>query len=246
MEVIDIIMFAGLVSMIASLVFMYRCAKEKSRQKTEKIIEIFVSIERIVRYHNKCLDKLLEVMVKENENEPFLENRVTRLQDITKELEEKREELDRSIKSLTDIQTELMKSADSLTEHSRWLREQITHKEMTVHDLEQRIDSLKKIMEGLEIALDNVPVKELHYLAKPVFSMGITPSICDRLKARGILYIGDLIPLSENYLAEIWGVGQVTLERIKDRMKENGVWFGMDVIRVNDRWFRRKQQPTED
>lgn len=25
-------------------------------------------------------------------------------------------------------------------------------------------------------------------------------------------------------------------------MKENGVWFGMEIIRVNDRWYRRKEE----
>ena len=71
--------------------------------------------------------------------------------------------------------------------------------------------------------------------------MGITPSVCDRLEARGILYIGDLIPLCEQHLIETWGVSPVTLEKIKTKMNENGVWFGMDVIRVGSRWFRRKQ-----
>lgn len=240
MEAIDIIMFAGLVLMITSLVVMYWCAREKLGWRMDEIIDTFNSVKCDIRSHKESMDELLKDRVNVNGHESSW------LRDSIGKLEEKRDELDRSIKSLTDIQSELMKSADSLTEHSRWLRDDISDKKKTVHNLEQRIDSLKKIMEGLEIALDNIPVKELHYLSKPVFSMGITPSICDRLKARGILYIGDLIPLSENYLSEIWGVGQVTLERIKDRMKENGVWFGMDVIRVNDRWFRRKQQPTED
>ena len=105
----------------------------------------------------------------------------------------------------------------------------------------QAYENQKKIKEGLEIALGNIPAEEVHYLSKPVFSMGITPSVCDRLEARGILYIGDLIPLSEQHLIETWGVGPVTLEKIKTKMNENGVWFGMDVIRVGSRWFRRKQ-----
>ena len=73
-------------------------------------------------------------------------------------------------------------------------------------------------------------------------SLGIYPSVRERLSKEGILYIGDLIPLSEEYLQEIWGVGPVTLEKIRTKMKENGVWFGMEIIRVNDRWYRRKEE----
>ena len=104
------------------------------------------------------------------------------------------------------------------------------------------IDSLKRIREGLEIALNNLPAEEVHYLSEPIFSLGITPSIRSHLEAHGILYIGDLIHLDESYLMEIWGVGPVTLEKIKSKLNENGVWFGMDVIRVGNHWYRRKQE----
>ena len=53
---------------------------------------------------------------------------------------------------------------------------------------------------------------------EPVFSLGITPSIKSHLESHGILYIGDLIHLNEQYLMEIWGVGPVTLEKIKTKL----------------------------
>lgn len=74
-----------------------------------------------------------------------------------------------------------------------------------------------------------------------LFSLGITPSIKSHLESHGILYIGDLIHLNEQYLMEIWGVGPVTLEKIKTKLNENGAWFGMDVIRVGNHWYRIKQ-----
>ena len=35
--------------------------------------------------------------------------------------------------------------------------------------------------------------------------------------------------------------GPVTLDKIKTKLNENGAWFGMDVIRVGNHWYRRKQ-----
>ena len=40
---------------------------------------------------------------------------------------------------------------------------------------------------------------------------------------------------------EIWGIGPVTLDKIKTKLNENGAWFSMDVIRVGNHWYRRKQ-----
>ena len=89
-------------------------------------------------------------------------------------------------------------------------------------------------------------VSTVHYLSQPIFSMKMTPIVRSKLESHGILYIGDLIQLNEEYLMEIWGIGPVALERIKTKLNENGVWFGMDVIRINDRWYRRKQELTTD
>lgn len=242
METIDIIMLVGLVLMITALVLMYRCARRRPpRRKVEELAETLVSVKEDFAYKLQRFDYLLEAIADENKHISFLKNRIVQLQEMTEELEDKRSELESSIASLTDIQAELRESADMLVEQSTRLRTEISCSKQTIREMEQRGDNLKRINEGLEITLYNLPVEEVHYLSKPVFSMGITPSVCDRLEARGILYIGDLIPLSEQHLIETWGVGPVTLERIKTKLNENGVWFGMDVIRVDDHWFRRKQ-----
>lgn len=242
METIDIIMLIGLLLMITALVLMYRYARKRSpRRKMEELAEALVSVKKDFAYKLQRFDYLLEMIADENEHVSFLKRRITQLQEITEELEEKRGKLDENIESLTNIQTELRESSDTLLEQSARLRTEISYSEQALREIGQRIEYQKKIKEGLEIALGNIPAEEVHYLSKPVFSMGITPSVCDRLEARGILYIGDLIPLSEQHLIETWGVGPVTLEKIKTKMNENGVWFGMDVIRVGSRWFRRKQ-----
>ena len=44
----------------------------------------------------------------------------------------------------------------------------------------------------------------------------------------------------EQYLMEIWGIGPATVERIKTKLNENGAYLDMDVIRVDNRWYRRK------
>ena len=234
METIDIIMLIGLLLMITALVLMYRCARKRSpRRKLEELAEALVSVKKDFAYKLQRFDYLLEMIADENEHVSFLKRRITQLQ--------KRGKLDENIESLTNIQAELRESSDTLVEQSARLRTEISYSEQALREIGQRIEYQKKIKEGLEIALGNIPAEEVHYLSKPVFSMGITPSVCDRLEARGILYIGDLIPLSEQHLIETWGVGPVTLEKIKTKMNENGVWFGMDVIRVGSRWFRRKQ-----
>lgn len=242
METIDIIMLAGLVLMVTALILMYRCARRRNpRRKVEELAESLVSVKEDFAYKLQRFDYLLEAVADENKHISFLKNRIVQLQEMAEELKDKHNELDRSVASLTVIQDELRNGCDSLADRAARLRTEISRGEQTLREIERRNDNLKKIKEGLEIALNNIPAEEVHYLSKPVFSMGITPSICDRLEARGILYIGDLIPLSEQHLIETWGVGPVTLERIKTKLNENGVWFGMDVIRVGNHWFRRKQ-----
>lgn len=208
------------------------CEKKIARRKVEELAEALVSVKKDFAYKLQRFDYLLEMIADENEHVSFLKRRITQLQEITEELEEKRGKLDENIESLTNIQAELRESSDRLVEQSARLRTEISYSEQALREIGQRIEYQKKIKEGLEIALGNIPAEEVHYLSKPVFSMGITPSVCDRLEARGILYIGDLIPLSEQHLIETWGVGPVTLEKIKTKMNENGVWFGMDVIRA--------------
>lgn len=242
METIDIDTLVGLVLMITALVLMYLDTRKRTpRRKVEELAKALVSAKEDFAYKLQRFDYLLEMIADENEHVSLLKNRITQLQDITKELEEKRNKLDDNIESLTSIQAELRENCNTLVEQSTQLRTEISCSKQALRKIEQNIDNLKIIKEGLEIALGNIPAEEIHYLSKPIFSMGITPSICDRLETRGILYIGDLIPLSEQHLIETWGVGPVTLERIKTKLNENGVWFGMDVIRVDCRWFRRKQ-----
>ena len=212
METIDIIMLIGLLLMITALVLMYRCARKRSpRRKMEELAEVLVSVKKDFAYKLQRFDYLLEMIADENEHVSFLKRRITQLQEITEELEEKRGKLDENIESLTNIQAELRESSDTLVEQSARLRTEISYSEQALREIGQRIEYQKKIKEGLEIALGNIPAEEVHYLSKPVFSMGITPSVCDRLEARGILYIGDLIPLSEQHLIETWGVGPVTV-----------------------------------
>lgn len=126
------------------------------------------------------------------------------------------------------------------------LRDEIQQQEIKIQQQEEYINSVQRVKEGLEIALDNIQAEEVHYLSQPIFSMKMTPIVRSKLESHGILYVGDLIQLNEEYLMEIWGLGPVALERIKTKLNENGVWFGMDVIRINDRWYRRKQELTTD
>ena len=120
------------------------------------------------------------------------------------------------------------------------LRDALVQDGQAVVELEQRIDTLRRIKEGLEIAVENKPAEEIPYLSQPLFSLGIQPSAQNHLTAYGLRYVGDLVRRDEQYLMEIWGIGPATVERIKTKLNENGACLDMDVIRVDNRWYRRK------
>ena len=158
-----------------------------------------------------------------------------------KQLENQRTQLKTENSSLVKLQGELRNTNDELVRRAGQLREDVRQGELVIHKIEERIDTIKSTKEGLEIALYNMPAEEIHYLSKSIFCMGLPSSARGHLESNGILYIGDLIPLSEQHLLDIWGVGPASLERIKAKMSKHDIWFGMDVIRVGNHWYRRKQ-----
>ena len=215
METLDITMLIGLVLMVSALVILYRCARGKSRRQRM----------------NELADTLLSIHA--------LQYRAGQLQDTVDSLEYRRDELDRENLSLARTHDELMRSNADLTEKAARLRNAIVQDGQAVVELEQRIDTLRRIKEGLEIAVENKPAEEIPYLSQP-FSLGIQPSAQNHLTTYGLRYVGDLVRHDEQYLMEIWGIGPATVERIKTKLNENGACLDMDVIRVDNRWYRRK------
>lgn len=247
MEMIDIAMLVGLVLMITALILMYRCARGKScRRRMEQFADSVKSDKEDIDFLAKQFGYLFDEMAADHEKGSILKRRAAQLEELVEELECQRSELEAGNQSMTDINGELRHSNAGLVEKAARLRDEIRQNELAIQKMEEYIDSVKRIKEGLEIALNNLPAEEVHYLSEPIFSLGITPSIRSHLEAHGILYIGDLIHLDESYLMEIWGIGPVTTERIKTKLNENGVCFGMDVIRVGNHWYRRKQKLTTD
>lgn len=247
MDTIDLIMIAGLVLMITALVLMYKCAKRKScRRKMEKLADSVASDKEEIDFLVKRFGYLFEEMSADHGKESVLKDHAARLQELVEELEYQRDGLEADNRSMTDINDELKRGNAELVRKATGLRDEISRGEQSIRDMENYISSLKRIKEGLEIALNNLPAEEVHYLAMPLFNMGIIPSAQNHLAAHGIQYVGDLVRLDEQYLLEIWGVGPATLEKIKTKLNENGAWFGMDVIRVGNHWYRRKQELTTD
>lgn len=188
----------------------------------------------------------MDEMAADNEKNSILKCHADRLEELVTQLDRTRNELETSNLSMADINGELKRSNAELVKRATQLRDEIQQDELAIQKIQERLDSLKRIKVGLEIALNNIQAEEVHYLSEPIFSLGITPSIKSHLESHGILYIGDLIHLNEQYLMEIWGVGPVTLEKIKTKLNENGAWFGMDVIRVGNHWYRIKQGSITD
>ena len=241
METLDITMLIGLVLMITSLVILDRCARGKSRrQRMNELADTLLSIHDSLELQVRRLETLSGKIASDNEKCSAMQYRVGLLQDTVDSLEYRRDELDRDNQSLMRTNNELKRSNTELVEKAARLRDSIAHDEQAICEAEQSIDLLKRIKEGLEIAMSNIPAEEVPYLSQPIFSMGITPSAQNHLAAHGIQYIGDLLRLDEQYLLEIWGVGPATVEKIQAKMDENGVCFGMDAIRVDNRWYRRK------
>lgn len=201
-------------------------AAESDKQRIDNLVSAFSS--------------LLGKMSADNEKCTVLAYQVTRLKNLVNELENRQKELEDSNRVLSDVNTELKRSNTTLINKAKDLREDIRQREEAIKDMENYVDSIESIKLGLEIAVNSIDAEEIPFLSRAITSLGVTPSVRERLAKEGILYIGELIYLSEDYLMDIWGVGPVTIDKIKNKLNENGVWFGMDVIRINDRWYRRK------
>lgn len=240
-EIVDILL--GFTVMITAIVLVYLGLRKKPRRQELKELADGIAAEkqRIDGVVNR-FDALLKDLAADHQKRQVLKSRTAGLEEVVAELSRRRSDLEGQVTSMTDINAELKCTNAEHLEKAEQLRKEIQQKELAVRELEDRVRSLSHTREGLEIALGHLDAEELAYLSKPISSLGIYPSVRERLSKEGILYIGDLIPLSEEYLQEIWGVGPVTLEKIRTKMKENGVWFGMEIIRVNDRWYRRKEE----
>ena len=241
METLDITMLIGLVLMVSALVILYRCARGKSRrQRMNELADTLLSIHDSFELQVRRLETLSGEIASDNEKCSSLQYRAGQLQDTVDSLEYRRDELDRENLSLARTHDELMRSNTDLTEKAARLRNAIVQDGQAVVELEQRIDTLRRIKEGLEIAVENKPAEEVPYLSQPLFSLGVQPSAQNHLTAYGLRYVGDLVRRDEQYLMEIWGIGPATVERIKTKLNENGACLDMDVIRVDNRWYRRK------
>lgn len=200
------------------------------------------------------LNRFIDNIESDDEKWSVLSRRVSQMESYVEDMEKKRDELDSEITqlycqkySLETASTELTRSDREIADQPTTIRQEIYQGEEYIKKMESRIASLRRIKEGLDIIINNMPAEEMPYLSQSLNDIGITPTVRERMEAHGILYIGDLIPLSEQYLMDLWGVGEKTVERIKTKLSENGVWFGMDVIRIDNRWYRRKtEQATAD
>ena len=234
-------MLIGLVLMVSALVILYRCVRRKSRrQRMNELADTLLSTNDSLELQVGKLEILLGTLSDDNERCSALQYRAGQLQDTVDSLEYRRDELERENLSLERTHDELMRSNAALVEKADGLRDAIEKNGQAVVGLEQRIDTLRRIREGLEAAVENLPAEEVPFLSQPLFSLGIQPSAQNHLTAYGLRYVGDLVPHDEEYLMEIWGVGPATVERIKSKLGENGASLGMDVIRIDNRWYRRK------
>ena len=229
------------------LIQTYNSVKAEShRQELQQICDFLQSRKDTMDSLLIRFDSILGDMASDNERNTVLKNHARELQSLVWQLEYKQNGLEASIRSTEKTRDDLLRSRDRLIAEVNNVREEIRCGNDTIKHIESRIDSLDGIRAGLEIAISNIPAEEIHYLSNSLYSIGMTPSVRRHIEAEGIRFIGDLISINENYLTDIWGLGPVNLERIKKKLRENGVWFSMDAVRVNNHWFRVKREPITE
>ena len=158
-------MLIGLVLMITALVILYRCARGKSRrQRMNELADTLLSIHDSLELQVRRLETLSGEIASDNEKCSALQYRIGLLQDTVDSLEYRRDELDRDNQSMTRTNNELKRSNAELVEKAARLRDSIAHDEQAICEAEQSIDLLKRIKEGLEIAMSNIPAEEVPYL----------------------------------------------------------------------------------
>lgn len=237
----------GIVLMMLVLIQTYNSVKAKShRQELQQLCDFLQSRKDTMDSLLNRFNGILDDMASDNERNTVLKNHARELQGLVWQLEYKQNGLEASIRSTEKTRDDLSRSRDRLLAEVNNVREEIRCGNDTIKHIESRIDSLDGIRTGLEIAINNMPAEEIHYLSNSLYSIGMTPSVRRHIEAEGIYFIGDLISVNENYLIDIWGLGPVNLERIKKKLRENGVWFGMDTVRVNNHWFRVKREPMTE
>lgn len=237
----------GIVLILLVLIQTYNSVKAEShRQELQQLCDFLQSRKDTMDSLLNRFDSILSDMASDNERNAVLKNHARELESLVWQLEYKRNGLESTNKSLENTQNRLYRSREQLFAEVNKLREEIQHGKDTLWHLENRTDSLNGIRTGLEIAINDMPAEEIHYLSNSLYSIGMTPSVRRHIEAEGIRFIGDLISVNENYLTDIWGLGPVNLERIKKKLQENGVWFGMDAVRVNNHWFRVKREPITE
>ena len=169
-------MLIGLVLMVSALVILYRCARGKSRrQRMNELADTLLSIHDSFELQVRRLETLSGEIASDNEKCSSLQYRAGQLQDTVDSLEYRRDELDRENLSLARTHDELMRSNTDLTEKAARLRDAIVQDGQAVVELEQRIDTLRRIKEGLEIAVVNKQAEEIPYLKQPLCSLGFQP-----------------------------------------------------------------------
>lgn len=162
-------MLIGLVLMVSALVILYRCARGKSRrQRMNELADTLLSIHDSLELQVRRLETLSGEIASDNEKCSALQYRAGQLQDTVDSLEYRRDELDRENLSLARTHDELMRSNADLTEKAARLRNAIVQDGQAVVELEQRIDTLRRIKEGLEIAVENKPGRNTLPLAAAI------------------------------------------------------------------------------
>ena len=190
-------LFCIVLMVLGAFLIYYPIKDESPRQKLKKLADSVASDKKDIDYLIQRFSYLLDNMAADNGKGSALRCQIAKLEEVVKELNGKRKELELNNRSMTDVNDELKRSNAELLRKASELRDEIQQQEIKIQQQEEYINSVQRVKEGLEIALDNIQAEEVHYLSQPIFSMKMTPIVRSKLESHGILYVGDLIQLKD-------------------------------------------------
>lgn len=231
------------------LVFVLTCNSVMISRRNELLDQIYNAMvsfrEEACSLNDNC-NSLLKEIESGNDKCTLLADRIVNLENLIGQLDKKADELHAENETLMNTKHELLNCNRRLSDEAFTLRKDVQHEKDTLRQLKNQTDSMKGLKAGLEIALNSILAEEIPFLSKPISQLDFMSAVEHYLKYDGIIYVGDLVSLSEERIISINGIGNTTLERIKKRLEDNGVRLGMDLIRVNNHWYRKKDCQITD
>jgi len=136
---------------LGAFLIYYPIKDESPRQKLKKLADSVASDKKDIDYLIQRFSYLLDNMAADNGKGSALRCQIAKLEEVVKELNGKRKELELNNRSMTDVNDELKRSNAELLRKASELRDEIQQQEIKIQQQEEYINSVQRVKEGLEI-----------------------------------------------------------------------------------------------